>query len=155
MAHVRVRRIRRMRITESFAIGQPPEVVFAYVTNPSNLAKWQTSKTRVEQLTDGPPGLGTRFREWTKPPGGREFEQVVEFTEFDRPHRLHVHIVEGPYPVDGTWSFEPDGEGTRIHFVAEGQLSGFVRMIEPVTKLVMARQFRGYHRKLRTNIEAG
>jgi hypothetical protein len=47
---------------------------------------------------------------------------VVEFTEFDRPQRVHTHIVEGPYPVDGTWSSEPDGGGTRVHFIAEGEL---------------------------------
>jgi hypothetical protein len=46
----------------------------------------------VEQLTDGPPGLGTRFRERTKPPGGKEFEQLVEFTEFDRLRRLRPPV---------------------------------------------------------------
>src|SRR6266540_4132677 len=85
-----------MRIEQTFSVSQPPEVVFDYLTNPSNLAAWQTSKTSVEQLTDGPPQLGTRVRERTKPPGGKEFEQIVEFTEFDRPVRVHAHIVEGP-----------------------------------------------------------
>jgi uncharacterized protein YndB with AHSA1/START domain len=143
-----------VRIAESFEIGCPPETVFDYVTNPLNVAKWQTSKTRVEQLTDGPPGLGARFREWTKPPVGKEFEQVVEFTEFDRPHRIHVHIVEGPYPVDGTWSFEADVGGTRVQFVAEGRLRGPMRALEPVVSLLLARQFAGYHDKLRSNLQA-
>ena len=73
--------------------------------------------------------------------GAKEFEQVVEFTDFDRPHRVHVHIVEGPQPVDGTWTFTPDGQGTRVDFVAEGQLQGFMRFAEPVVKRVMGRQF--------------
>ena len=85
-----------MRIEQTFFVSRPPEVVFDYVTNPAHLADWQTSKTSVEQLTDGAAGLGTRFRERTKPPGGKEFEQIVEFTEFDRPVRVHAHIVEGP-----------------------------------------------------------
>ena len=140
-----------MRVEQTFSVGRPPEAVFDYLTNPSNLAAWQTSKTSVEQLTDGPPRLGTRFRERTKPPGGKEFEQIVEFTEFDRPRRVHVHIVEGPYPVDGTWSFEPDGNGTRVHFVAEGKLHGVMRILQPVTKLLLARQMAGYHRNLRRN----
>jgi uncharacterized protein YndB with AHSA1/START domain len=74
-----------MRVEQTFSVRRPPEVVFDYLTNPSNLAEWQTSKTSVEQLTDGPPRLGTRVRERTKGPGGREFEQLVEFTEFVRP----------------------------------------------------------------------
>ena len=142
-------------VEEAFFVSRTPEVVFDYLTNPSNLAEWQTSKTSVEQLTDGPPRLGTRVRERTKSPGGKEFEQIVEFTEFDRPVRVHAHIVEGPYPIDGTWSFEPDGDGTRVHFVAAGELRGAMRILQPVTKLLMARQMAGYHRNLCRNVEAG
>ena len=143
-----------MRIEQTFFVSRSPEVVFDYLTNPSNLADWQTSKTSVEALTDGAPRLGTRVRERTKPPGGKEFEQIVEFTEFDRPVHVRAHIVEGPYPIDGTWSFEPDGGGTRVRFVAEGELRGVMRMLQPVTRVVMARQMAGYHANLRRNVEA-
>lgn len=142
-------------VDQTFSVNRPPELVFDYLTNPSNLADWQTSKTSVEQLTEGAPRLGTRIRERTKPPAGKEFEQIVEFTEFERPARVHVHIVEGPYPIDGTWSFEPEGDGTRVHFVAGGELRGVLRMLQPIAKLLMARQMAGYHRNLRRNVEAG
>ena len=143
-----------MRVTETFLVDRPPEAVFDYMTDPANLASWQTSKTSVEQLTDGPPQLGTRVRERTKPPGRKEFEQVVEFTEFDRPRRFRVHIVEGPFPVDGTWSLEPSDGGTRVQFVAEGPLGGAMRLLRPVVARAVSRQFAGYHRNLRKNIEA-
>jgi uncharacterized protein YndB with AHSA1/START domain len=142
-----------MRLEQSFRVSRPPEVVFDYLTNPANLADWQPSKTFVEQLTDGPPRLGTRVRERTKRPGGKEFEQIVEFREFDRPERVHVHIVEGPYPVDGSWSFEPEGDGTRVRFVAEGELRGVMRLLQPVAKLMLGRQMAGCHRNLRRNLE--
>lgn len=143
-----------MRMEQMFSVSRPQEVVFDYLTNPANLAEWQTSKTSVEQLTDGAPGVGTRVRERTKPPGGKEFEQIVEFTEFERPVRVHMHIVEGPYPIDGTWSFEPDRDGTRVHFLAEGELRGMMRVLQPVAKRVIVRQMAGYHRNLRRNLEA-
>ncbi|HEX6701348.1 MAG TPA: SRPBCC family protein [Gaiellaceae bacterium] len=108
-----------MRVEQTFSVRRPPEDVFDYLTNPANLAEWQTSKTSVEKLTDGAPRLGTRVRERTKGLGGREFEQIVEFTEFVRPELVHVHVVEGPYPIDGTWAFERDGDGTRVLFVAK------------------------------------
>jgi uncharacterized protein YndB with AHSA1/START domain len=144
-----------MRIEQTFAVDRPPEAVFDYLTDPSKVTEWQTAKTSVESLTDGPPRLGTRVRERTKPPGGKEFEQVVEFTEFERPHRVRTHIAEGPYPVDGTWSFEPDGAGTRVEFVAEGPLKGAMRLLGPLATRMIARQFRGYHENLRRNLEAG
>jgi uncharacterized protein YndB with AHSA1/START domain len=143
-----------MRITETFVVDAPPGAVFDYMTDPSKLAEWQTSKTFVQQLTDGPPALGMRVRERTKPRAGKEFEQVVEFTEFDRPRRFHVHIVQGPYPVDGTWAFAPHGEGTEVTFVAEGELSGAARLLEPLFKPLLTREFAGYHRNVRSNLAA-
>jgi Polyketide cyclase / dehydrase and lipid transport len=123
------------------------------MTDPSKLAAWQTSKTLVEPLTDGPTRLGTRVRERTKPPGAREFEQIVEFTEFDRPRGFHVHIVEGPQPIDGTWTLRPVGARTEVTFTAEGELQGATRFLGPVVKRVMARQFANYHRNLARNVE--
>ena len=141
-----------MRIAETFRVQATPEAVFDYMTEPSNLAQWQTTKTSVEQLTEGPPRLGTRVRERTKPPGAKEFEQIVEFTEFERPTHFHVHIVEGPQPIDGTWTLRPDVDGTEVSFVAEGQLRGPLRFAEPLVKRAMAREFAGYHRNLCRNL---
>jgi uncharacterized protein YndB with AHSA1/START domain len=142
-----------MRFEQELTIRRPPEDVFDYVTDPAMLASWQTHKTLVEPLTDGPSRLGTRIRERTKPPGVKEFEQIVEFIEFDRPNRLHVHVVEGPQPVDGTWTFTPEGDGTRVHCVVEGELRGPTRLLAPIVRRAMARQFREYHKHLRSNLE--
>jgi carbon monoxide dehydrogenase subunit G len=143
-----------VRIAETFSVASPPEAVFDYMVDPANLRDWQTSKTRVEPVSEGAPRRGYRVREWTKPPGGREFEQTVEFAEFERGRRLGVHIVEGPQPIDGTWTLAPEGEGTRVDFAAEGDLRGPVRFLGPLVRRAMARQFAGYHRNLRRNVEA-
>ena len=136
-------------------MARPPEAVFGYMTDPANLTAWQTSKTRVESQTDGPPRQGYCVREWTKPPGAQEFEQLVEFTVFDRPRHLHVHIVEGPYPVNGTWTFTAERPGTTgVHFLAEGRLRGLMRLLEPIASRMMRRQFAGYHDNLRRDVEA-
>ena len=55
-----------MRIAQTFQVASSPERVFDYMTDPANLRDWQTSKTRVEVLSDGPPGPGFRVRQWTK-----------------------------------------------------------------------------------------
>jgi uncharacterized protein YndB with AHSA1/START domain len=144
-----------VRIIETFVVSAAPEVVFDYLTNPSNLRDWQTSKTSVEQLTDGPPALGTRVRERTKPPGGKEFEQIVEFTEFERPRRFHAHIVEGPYPIVGTWTFEPEGAGTKVTFIAEGELRGPIRFFGSIVSRLMTRQFAAHHRNLARRVQSG
>jgi len=143
-----------MRIEETFSVAREPEQVFDYLTDPATLPDWQTTKVSVEQITPGPPAQGSRFREVTKAPGGKQFEQVTEFTELDRPRRVTAHIVEGPYPIDGTWTFAPAPGGTEVHFVAEGELTGLLGKLGALTRILMSRQFAGYHRKLRENLEA-
>ncbi len=144
-----------MRIEQRFSADRPPELVFDYLTDPSKLADWQTSKTSVEPLTAGPPRLGTRVRERTKPPRAKEFEQIVEFTVFDRPHRVHVHVVEGPHAIDGTWSFSPSGSGTQVNCLIEGEMRGIPRIAQPIARFMLKRQLASYHRTLRANLEAG
>jgi uncharacterized protein YndB with AHSA1/START domain len=144
-----------MHVQQTFRIGARPERVFDYMTDPANLAQWQTTKTSVEQITSGSPQLGTRFRERTKPPAGKEFEQIVEYSEFDRPRRFTVHIVDGPQPVDGTWCLEPSGDATEVTFIANGEVRGFIRLLGPITGHLVGRQFAEYHKKLRRNLESG
>jgi hypothetical protein len=73
---------------------------------------------------------------------------------FDRPRRLHTHIVEGPYPVDGSWALSATDQGTQVAFKAEGSLPGLLRLTEPVAKRLIGRQFAEFHENLCRNVEA-
>jgi carbon monoxide dehydrogenase subunit G len=142
-----------MRVEQSFTVRRPPGEVFAYMTDVANLASWQPSKLAVEPLTEGPPRKGYRVKERTKI-GLRQWDQIVEFTEFEPGRTLSTHIVEGSVPVDGRWTFErDDADGTRVHFVAEGDLTGLMRLLEPLLKRGIARSFRNYHALLARNVE--
>jgi carbon monoxide dehydrogenase subunit G len=50
-----------MRVEQVFAVGAPPENVFAFMAAPNNLSSPQTSVVEVEPLTDGPPRLAIGF----------------------------------------------------------------------------------------------
>jgi uncharacterized protein YndB with AHSA1/START domain len=63
-----------LRFEQTFEIRRPPEEVFDYLADPAALSEWQTATTAIEQLSEGSPGPGARFRERVKPPVGREFE---------------------------------------------------------------------------------
>src|SRR5438309_1847992 len=93
-----------MRVEQSFEVRRPPAEVFAYMTDPANLASWQPPKVSVQPLTEGPPRLGYRVKERTKM-GLRQWDQVVEFTEFVPGRVFGTHIVDGSVPVDGRWTF--------------------------------------------------
>ena len=143
-----------MRIEQTFKVRRPPADVFGYMTDPANLADWQPSKVSVQPLSDGPPRLGYRVKERTKI-GLRQWDQIVEFTEFEPGRAFSTHIVEGSVPVDGRWTFDDDGAGgTTVRFVAEGALTGPMRLAQPLIRAGIARSFRQYHDLLARNVEA-
>ena len=72
-----------MRIQQTFSIARPPEAIFDFIAAPENLAKWQTIKTYVTPVTEGPTALGTRIREGNKV-GPRRWEQLVFIRMFER-----------------------------------------------------------------------
>jgi ligand-binding SRPBCC domain-containing protein len=137
-----------VRFEQTFTVRRPPEDVFAFMVEPDNLAKWQTVKTYVTPLTKGPPRLGYRVREGTKV-GPREWDQVVEFTEFDPGRTFGVRVIEGP-ESHGRWTFQHDDSGTRVHLEADMKAPKGLGML---FKWMAARQFRGYHENLRRELE--
>jgi hypothetical protein len=54
---------RRVAVIESEAdIARSPDDVFDYCSDPANEPAWNVKMKRVERLTDGPLGVGTRYR---------------------------------------------------------------------------------------------
>jgi uncharacterized protein YndB with AHSA1/START domain len=137
-----------MRIGQTFTIARPPEEVFAFMVDAGNLARWQTIKIHVTPLTEGPPRVGYRVREGNKV-GPREWEQVVEFTEFEPGRAFTVKVVEGP-ESSGRWTMAPETAGTVIHFESEVKAP---RLLAPILRPLAERQFRGYHQNLRRELE--
>jgi uncharacterized protein YndB with AHSA1/START domain len=139
-----------IRITDEFSVAAPPSEVFAFMVDPQNLAKWQTIKTAVTPLTDGPPRRGYRIRESSRI-GPRRWEQTVEFTEFEPGHAFAVRVVEGP-PSAGRYVMEHGGLGTRVFFEAEFDAP---RALAPVLRPLTSRQFRSFHRNLQAELDSG
>ncbi|SRR6266545_3997738 len=62
-------------------IRRSPEQVFDYCTDVLREPEWNPRTRRVQKLTEGPIGLGTRFEgEWIK---GNPM--VIEYVRFERP----------------------------------------------------------------------
>jgi uncharacterized protein YndB with AHSA1/START domain len=136
-------------------IARPPQDVFSIVSDLDRLPEWQPLVLEAEQLDDGPLRQGSRVREVRKVRGKR-LEQIVEIDTFDPPWRFGVKVVDGPLPLDGdlTLSQTEDG-GTRLHMHAHGHARGAMRLLEPILKLGIKREFRNQYRRLKELVEAG
>ena len=131
-------------------IARSPEEVFAFMTDPDRLPAWQDAEA-VEQLTPGPVGVGTRFRETHKAMGRRRVE-LTEVVAFEPGRLFHIRVLDGP-PVDGRWTFEPTAAGTRLTFTPVAHLSGRKASLNGVVERGTALVFRRYHERLRRALE--
>jgi len=139
-----------IRVGHSVDIARSPGDVFAYLTDPARLGTWQDA-TEVQQLTPGPVGPGTRFREVHEALGRRRVE-ITEVVVFEPGRRFDIRVVEGP-PVGGRWDFEPANGGTRLTLTPAVRLPPALRALEPVVALATVLVFARFHRRLKRNLE--
>ncbi len=140
-----------IRLGLAIDVARPVHEVFAYLTDPGSLREWQGTH-EVDQLTDGPVGRGTRFRE-VHLMMGRRIESITEVVAYEPDRRFDVHVVSGPMPMDGSWELEPVGSGTRVHFSTEGHGPKAARLLEPLMAIAMRRRFRRQHERLKRAVE--
>jgi uncharacterized membrane protein len=143
-----------IRIELSVQVSRPVDEVFAYVTDPTKLAEWQPNVISVTKLNEGPVRSGTRFKEVRRALFGRSVEAIVEVSAYEENHRIDLRIVSGPVPVHGENEFTSIHGGTRIDFVAHGELRGALRMAQPVLARVLRRQFESDYARLKRALES-
>jgi uncharacterized protein YndB with AHSA1/START domain len=122
-------------------IARPVEEVFDTVADDRNEPAYNRQMARSEKVTDGPIGVGTRFRATMR---GRRRPLVidVEYTGFDRPRMIASHTTTGPSEVTGVLTFAPVAGGTRMHWSWDLRLGGPMRLFTPVLAVVGNRSER-------------
>lgn len=118
-------------------LDAPVERVFAFLADPENRPRWQSSLRRVQVLTEGEPGVGARWREQPLGLGWVELE-IVRF-ERDRAWSERAELALGTFTL--TLRFTPEGTATRVHVDAELALRGAARLLGPGARLVLPRAF--------------
>ncbi len=119
-------------------VAAPPERVFALASDFPNAPEHVDAIVRVEMLTDGPVGVGTRFRE-TRVMFKKEASEEMEVVEFEPPSRYVVTADSHGARYRTTFSFEPEQGGTRVsfEFQAEPYTMAAKLMAKTMGKLMM------------------
>jgi len=91
---------------------------------------------RIEVLTDGPVGVGTRFRE-TRILFKREATEEMEFTAFEPGVSYSVGCESCGCRYDTRFDFVPEGGGTRVEMRMETKALTFgAKLMSPLAKLM-------------------
>ncbi|MEO1614269.1 MAG: SRPBCC family protein [Planctomycetota bacterium] len=102
-----------MNLTIHEVVDAPIEQVFDVFSNFRDAADRVEGIKRVEMITDGPIGLGSRFRE-TRVMFGREATEEMEITRF-QPNKEYVVEAEscGAH-FQTVFRFRPEGDQTSV-----------------------------------------
>jgi carbon monoxide dehydrogenase subunit G len=106
-----------VRAELTIEIARPPEDVFSYLTDVSNLPAWQTG-LKSAALRDG------RIEE-SRSLLGRELHTTLEIVEQEEPRLFTLRAVDGPVPFTVRHELEPAKGGTRLTVTVDGDVPGF------------------------------
>jgi carbon monoxide dehydrogenase subunit G len=101
-------------------IARAPEDVYAYLTDVSNLPRWQSGVHHARRE-------GSQIHE-SRHMLGRELQTTLEIEEEARPRLFVLRALNSPVPFTVRHELEPSGAGTRLRVVGEGDpgmLPGF------------------------------
>jgi uncharacterized protein YndB with AHSA1/START domain len=101
-----------MKFTNTITIDRPPTAVFTYLANLENLPQWNYALAETRQVTPGPPGVGTRYRQTRTIPV--HTEESLEITELTPNRNLTVQGTLNSLPAKLTYTLTPDGSGTTL-----------------------------------------
>jgi len=111
-------------------INAPIETVFAYISDIRKIPDWRTDVPGISKLS-GPVTVGTTFMEEVNFMGKKQLlMKVVEFI----PNQKLVIAAQSGMALLPTQSFTfvPEGSGTKIHLRVTMRTSGLFRLMEPM-----------------------
>jgi uncharacterized protein YndB with AHSA1/START domain len=127
------------KVKSSVLIDRPIEEVFAYVTDPKNVAQWAGPVVDSKITSEGPVGLGTTSSRTTHFLG-RTVEATYEITEYEPNSRYADKTTSGPVPINSRILFEQVGGSTKVTIQGELEAAGFFKLAEPLVARMAKRQ---------------
>ncbi|HEX4954681.1 MAG TPA: SRPBCC family protein [Thermoanaerobaculia bacterium] len=100
-------------ITIKRQVAAPRERVFAAATDFANAASFIQAIDKIEMLTEGPVGVGTRFRE-TRIVFGRPATEEMKVTGFDPPGSYTLTAESHGARYETVFSFAEKSGGTEV-----------------------------------------
>lgn len=120
-------------IENAIEIARSPEDVFDYLTDIAKEIEWNPRTRRVEKLTRGAIGLGTRFgAEWI-----RGNPAIVEYITFERPTAWRSLARSRRLDARGEGRISPTERGSRIVIRTELRPKGLLALLLPVMRRTM------------------
>ncbi|BBZ58390.1 SRPBCC family protein [Mycolicibacterium phocaicum] len=131
-------------------VAAPADAVFAYLADFTTTTQWDPGTVRTERIA-GDGGVGTRYAN-TSRFAGRTSEITYEVTSLTPGQSIELRGVNRYLVARDTITVVPHVDGTAVTYRIRFAFQGWLRWIEPLLQLAVARLLddgaRGLRREL-------
>jgi uncharacterized protein YndB with AHSA1/START domain len=145
-----VKDVRALSYSTEIVIRRPPEEVFDYCSDLRSELRWNPKAKYVEKLSDGPVGVGTRYRaQWSN-----TGPTAVEVVQFDRPRSWETYATARGMGVRFRGTVTDAAPGARYTADLELQPKRLAWLVAPLALLAMRRQDQMHMQHIREALES-
>ncbi|MBE0669474.1 MAG: SRPBCC family protein [Anaerolineales bacterium] len=132
----------------------PMKDVFAFVSDPNNMSKWNSAVVSLQQATPGSVGVGSKFKTVGEMMG-RRIEGEMQVTAYEPDTKCGFQVNAGPMQVNLILSFKTVGTGTKVSLNAQGNPGGIFKLAEGVMAGQVKSMMEGNLARLKSVLEQG
>ncbi len=118
-----------MHVERTFTVSRSIEDVFDFLSDFENTNTWDPGTVSTTRIA-GDGGLGTTYAN-TSEFVGRQVELTYETVGYDRPTFFSCRGSNKSSTATDSMTFTPDGDGTQIHYRADFEFHGLVKLVAP------------------------
>ena len=141
-----------VNVQTEILIRRPRAEVAEYASDPDNAPQWYENIDRSQRLTPGPVAVGSRVA-FIARFLGKELNYTYEFVEYVPGEKLVMRTAQGPFPMQTTYTWADDDDGTRMTLGNSGSPSGFSRLAGLFMAPMIRRETRKDLQKLKSILE--
>jgi uncharacterized protein YndB with AHSA1/START domain len=140
----------------SVTIERPPSDVFAFLRDKDLYPQEPGSPVLVlDKTTEGPPGLGTRYREVVQMLPLIRGEILSEITRYEPDRHLEERFRGAGLQGHLAYEFVPRGDGTELIQRETLQPIGMLRLVGPLIRRMLYRRLRERLESIKSILESG
>jgi uncharacterized membrane protein len=111
--------------------------VFGFIADGENDPMWRPNVTDIAHVSGTGTGLGARYRQGIKGPGGTRIAADYEITGYEPDRRLAFRGLDGPVRTEGEYLLDERGAQTSVTLRLSWRPGGMARLLAPVVARTM------------------
>ena len=138
----------------SSLIQRPIAEVYAFISTPTNIPRWQSNIREVKPSSTGPVAVGSTFQSAGEIIG-RKIEGTLTVIEMDPEKKFGFRGNNGPMTVNIHLNFKALGTGTKLSLSIDAEPGGAFKLAEGLLTNQLKGQMEKNFAALKTLLETG